>query len=171
MQTFMPYDSFILSASCLDNKRLGKQRVECKQIYQALLQGPLVMYDVVLSMQVFGKLITDSNIRYKKRKTAWYNHPATQMWKGYEYNLVEYSLCICDVWIHRGFKDTLYDYFCKQLEYLKDMNYSKDYMPLRNIHSFHESHQSNLVRKDNTHYRKYFPDVKNNLPYVWSLPK
>ena len=169
MQTFMPYDSFILSASCLDNRRLGKQRVECKQIYQALLQGPLVMYDVVLSMQVFGMPITESNARYKQRKTAWYNHPATQMWKGYEYNLVQYSLCICDVWIHRGFKDTLYDYFCKQLELLEDMNYSKDDMPLGGIPSFHESHQSNLVRKDSTHYRKYFPSISSNLPYKWKV--
>jgi uncharacterized protein (DUF2132 family) len=33
MQTFMPYPSFRKSLDCLDNKRLGKQRVEAKQIY------------------------------------------------------------------------------------------------------------------------------------------
>ena len=33
MQTFLPYPEFDKSAYVLDNKRLGKQRVECKQIY------------------------------------------------------------------------------------------------------------------------------------------
>jgi lipopolysaccharide biosynthesis regulator YciM len=32
----MPYPSFVESAKCLDNKRLGKQRVEVLQILQAL---------------------------------------------------------------------------------------------------------------------------------------
>lgn len=36
MQTFLPYPSFIKSAQCLDNKRLGKQRVEAYQILQIL---------------------------------------------------------------------------------------------------------------------------------------
>lgn len=36
MQTFLPYKSFAESAACLDNKRLGKQRVEVLQILKAL---------------------------------------------------------------------------------------------------------------------------------------
>lgn len=32
MQTFLPYPSFEASAACLDNKRLGKQRVEAYQL-------------------------------------------------------------------------------------------------------------------------------------------
>ena len=32
---------------------------------------------------------------------------------------------------------------------------------------FHLSHQSALVRKDPAHYRTYFPDVPDDLPYVW----
>lgn len=32
MQTFLPYGSFIESAKCLDYGRLGKHRVEAKQI-------------------------------------------------------------------------------------------------------------------------------------------
>ena len=36
MQTFLPYASFIKSAQCLDDKRLGKQRVECLQILKAI---------------------------------------------------------------------------------------------------------------------------------------
>ena len=32
MQTFLPYSDFEKTARCLDNKRLGKQRVETLQI-------------------------------------------------------------------------------------------------------------------------------------------
>lgn len=167
MQTFLPYESFTESAACLDNKRLGKQRVECKQILQALQQGPYVMCDVVLSMQVFGMPVTEDSARYKKRKTAWYSHPATQMWKDCEFDLCCYAIAICEEWRKRGFNDTLLPFFYKQSEPIVTRNN----MPLIGYPPFHISHQSNLVRKDNTYYRKYFPDVKNNLPYVWSLPK
>lgn len=37
MQTFLPYPNFVASARVLDNKRLGKQRVENLQIMQVLL--------------------------------------------------------------------------------------------------------------------------------------
>ena len=33
--------------------------------------------------------------------------------------------------------------------------------------SLHRSHQSALVRKDPEHYRRFFPDVPDDLPYVW----
>ena len=33
--------------------------------------------------------------------------------------------------------------------------------------AFHRSHQSVLVRKDPEHYRKFFPDVPDDLSYVW----
>jgi hypothetical protein len=81
MQTFIPYSNFSKSAKCLDNKRLGKQRVECYQILKAL-----------------------SNPSY-----GWQNHPAVKMWRGYENALVIYGLAICNEWKKRGFKDTCYD--------------------------------------------------------------
>ena len=33
--------------------------------------------------------------------------------------------------------------------------------------ALHRSHQSALVRKDPEHYRRFFPDVPDDLPYVW----
>ena len=36
MQTFLPYSNYPASARVLDNKRLGKQRVEVLQILKAL---------------------------------------------------------------------------------------------------------------------------------------
>ena len=32
---------------------------------------------------------------------------------------------------------------------------------------FHRSHQSNLIRKDREHYGPLFPDVPDDLEYVW----
>ena len=64
MQTFLPYPSIKKSIHCLDDKRLGKQRVEAKQILD-ILQG-------------------------RSKGNAWKNHPAVLMWKGYESCLVYY---------------------------------------------------------------------------------
>lgn len=86
MQTFLPYPSFLESARCLDNKRLGKQRVETWQILQAI-----------------------SNPSY-----GWQNHPAVNMWRGHESALVDYGLAICDEWIARGYRDTVRSRFIDQ---------------------------------------------------------
>ena len=35
--------------------------------------------------------------------------------------------------------------------------------------ALHRSHQSNLVRKDPAFYKEHFPDVPDDLPYVWPV--
>lgn len=79
MQTFLPYPSFIKSARCLDYRRLGKQRVECMQILNAL----------------------------EGKSKGWINHPATLMWKGYENALKIYANRCIKEWIARGYKNTI----------------------------------------------------------------
>ena len=79
MQTFLPYQSFVKSLQCLDNKRLGKQRVEAMQILN-VLEG---------------------------KTEAWKNHPAVKMWKGYEYQLSWYHDIAIAEWINRGFKNNM----------------------------------------------------------------
>ena len=82
MQTFLPYPCFNQSVQCLDNKRLGKQRVEALQILKAL--------------------------RGDYAKTgAWENHPATRMWRGYSLALSHYMNICIEEWIERGFKNTM----------------------------------------------------------------
>lgn len=83
MQTFLPYQSFQQSAFCLDRARLGKQRVECKQIYTALVDP------------TYG----------------WQSHPAVVMWRGHEQALALYALVICEEWLARGYADTLRQWF------------------------------------------------------------
>lgn len=83
MQTFLTHgDDFQATAQTLDNKRLGKQRVESLQILQCLDQGS---------------------------SGGWRHHPAVKMWRGYENCLAIYSLMICDEWIDRGYADTCRD--------------------------------------------------------------
>lgn len=83
MQTFLPYRSFANSAKSLDNKRLGKQRVETKQIYLSLTEPSY----------------------------GWKNHPAVKMWKSYEPTLAAYGAATCNEWIRRGFNDSLLGWF------------------------------------------------------------
>jgi hypothetical protein len=63
MQTFLPYKDFKKSAKVLDNKRLGKQRVEAFQILNILLG--------------------------RTKTKGWRNHPAVLMWKGHSNALKE----------------------------------------------------------------------------------
>lgn len=79
MQTFLPAADFRATAAFLDNRRLGKQRVECKQIYRALTG----------------------------QSKGWTNHPATKMWRSHEGTLLWYAITICEEWRDRGFKDSL----------------------------------------------------------------
>jgi len=80
MQTFLPYQSFTKSLACLDNKRLGKQRVEAMQILTALESSS---------------------------QSRWRNHPAVKMWKGYEESLKAYHDIAIATWIMRGFRNTM----------------------------------------------------------------
>lgn len=140
MQTFLPFKSFAHSAMVLDRMRLGKQRVECKQILNALRTGP-----------------TKGG-----RKTPWYNHPATKMWKGHETALAAYALVICAEWKARGYKDSLSDFFYEAIgsEQIVFPKWLGD-------RDFHDSHKSNLLRKNEQHYIQFGWLVPSDLPYVW----
>jgi len=78
MQTFLPYPSFIESAKCLDYRRLGKQRVEARQILRALRNGG-----------------------------TWKNHPAVRMWAGYELALSLYGDTMIQEWTLRGYVNNM----------------------------------------------------------------
>lgn len=81
MQTFLPYPDFRRSAQVLDDKRLGKQRVEANHIL---------------------KIITN-----RTNKKGWRNHPAVLMWRGYEEALKLYLNACIEEWERRGFKNRI----------------------------------------------------------------
>ena len=82
VQTFLPYADFAACAATLDRQRLGKQRVECLQIINAL---------------------TNPDAK------GWVNHPATRMWRDHLPVLAAYCVAMCDRWIACGYKDTIRD--------------------------------------------------------------
>lgn len=139
MQTFLPYPDFEESAACLDNKRLGKQRVEVLQILKALTG----------------------------ESKGWMNHPATKMWRGSELHLIDYGMYICREWRKRGFKDTCLDKiqgFEPKFNTEGHMNLPCFLLDTK----FFEAHRSNLMRKDPAYYGKFFgEDCPQDLPYVW----
>lgn len=138
MQTFLPFPDFKKTAQTLDWRRLGKQRVECWQILRTLLG----------------------------ESQGWRNHPAVLMWKGYEVALCYYGLTICQEWINMGYKDTMTARFRDMLSNLPEDQFYEAPSWLGQ-QDFHESHQSNLIRKDPDYYSARFPGTPDNLPYIW----
>jgi hypothetical protein len=146
VQTFLPYVSFERSARVLDDRRLGKQRVEALQILRALTRP------------TYG----------------WKHHPAVLMWSGYEEALVSYAVAICVEWRRRGHSDTCLEQIIAESgvgahrtqHALKDAGALPPWLGRR---AFHRAHQSALVRKQPSLYRIHFPNVPNDLPYVWPV--
>lgn len=171
MQTFLPYPDFIRSAQCLDNRRLGKQRVECLQILKTLAKGPLICKlckHPVSHQQPQKQHDPAGNCvagMFFWIKTPWYNHPAVKMWRGYEGALVEYAVCVCCAWTARGFQDTC-------LEKLNAFTFSAESCKMPSwlgSAEFHASHRSNLLRKDFAHYSQFKWTEPTTLPYVWPV--
>lgn len=78
MQTFLPYPDFETTARCLDDRRLGRQRVEALQILNAIV-----------------------------RQNGWRHHPAVKMWTGYEDALRAYMNAMIKEWTRRGYRNSM----------------------------------------------------------------
>lgn len=145
MQTFLPYPDFYQSLQCLDNQRLGKQRVEAVQILSTLLNGG-----------------------------GWQHHPAAKMWKGYESALALYYTLSVRVWLERGFKNTMVPPYDVNTYEINETWIGK-ILPVDQIvypgwlgnEEFHASHRSNLLRKDPFYYGENDWEESADLPYYW----
>jgi hypothetical protein len=85
------------------------------------------------------------------------------MWRGYENTLAVYGITICLEWIERGYNDNQLEWFRnKVISYDND-----DTPPWLGNKDFHLSHRSNLLRKNLDHYSQFWPNVPDNLEYVW----
>lgn len=142
MQTFLPSANWAECARILDDKRLGKQRVECKQIYKAL------------------------NGDYASTG-AWVNHPATKMWHGHKEALAAYGYVMCMEWRRRGFNDSLAEWFWKQS--IPGVVHFPNWMFSSIALDVYASHRSNLLRKDPKHYGQFNWSEPDNLEYVWPV--
>lgn len=144
LQTFLPYPDFRRSAAVLDRQRLGKQRVEALQL-----------------------------LRARHGTSRWRHHPAYKMWEPYPIALGIYGLTACAEWIDRGYKDRLITEFSNELVRVREEPFSWPslpvYPPWLGSRKFHLAHRSNLVRKMPEHYRQYWPDVPDDLEYIWPV--
>ncbi|GAB3071064.1 MSMEG_6728 family protein [Micromonospora schwarzwaldensis] len=148
MQTFLPYPDFLASARTLDQKRLGKQRVEAIQVLRGLTRPDY----------------------------GWRNHPAVKMWAGYEEALTRYGLDMCAVWCEPGRADTCAATLATDLAAACGVTTIRtqdalatagDLPPWLGRDDLHRSHRSSLLRKDPAHYAPLFPDIPTDLEYVW----
>jgi hypothetical protein len=156
MQTFVPYPDMRRSAEALDDRRLGKQRVEAMQILRALTY----------------------------EKYGWKHHPAVLMWKGYEEALGAYAAAVCSEWSKRGFADTcdatirvdLASAGITRVRSEAQLRRAKKLPPWWGDDAVHASHRRALLRKDPEHYAAEFPDEAAATPpddddYVWPVRK
>lgn len=141
MQTFLPSPDYAESARVLDYKRLGKQRVETKQILLAM----------------------------GKDKGGWVNHPATKMWRGHEIELCRYGFAMSKEWVMRGYNDNLAVFFTDSLLKYKQQGLNDQPPPWLGSDAIHASHRSNLLRKDPEFYSKYGWAEPPDLEYVWPV--
>lgn len=77
--TFVPYPSIDASLATLDKRRLGKQRVEARQIIHAI----------------------------EGKTRGWSRHPAVLMWQGYLPFLIAYYNRSLEMWEERGGRNVL----------------------------------------------------------------
>ena len=147
MQTFLPYADFGASAAVLDDKRLGKQRVETIQLVRAL------------TVPEYG----------------WRHHPAALMWRGHLEALGSYGVAVVGAWLARGFSDTceatirvdLAAAGVLEVRSQAELAAAGRLPPWLGDEDFRRSHRSALLAKDPEHYGPLWPDVPLGLPYVW----
>jgi len=140
LQTFLPYPCFTRSAACLDYRRLGKQRVECLQIFRA-------------------NSLTDPTV-------GWRNHPATLMWRGFDQALASYALAICEEWSRRNYVSNITSFFLDFLATCPDWTDTCD-PPWLGDERLHASHRASLLTKDPAHYSRFGWTETPIIDYYW----
>jgi hypothetical protein len=129
MMTFLPYPDFRQSLEALDMKRLGNQRRESK-LCHLTLQG---------------------------EDSRWKWHPCVKMWRGYEDALAEYYNLNIDVWMARGYKNTMEKI---------------PHAPVRYPHwlgdaEFHARQRAALLEKNPEWYGRFGWKEIPKIDYIW----
>ena len=155
MQVFMPFGLNRNSMNCLDNKRLGKQRVECLQILNAL-QG---------------------------KSKGWRHHPATLMFYGAEEALRIMGDWAIAEWIRRGYNNNMKPFSHQPVGIMASVpseHWPEWYHNQELRKKVIDSHRLNLLRKDYSYYCRtilvpaghhYSRQEAENAQYVWPVTK
>lgn len=91
--------------------------------------------------------------------SSWRFHPAVTMWDGHVSQLVQYMDAIVEEWVRRGYVNNMVvphmlDHGDEAPRWLGDPR-------------LHDSHKSNLLRKDPAWYGRMGWRVKPDMPYFW----
>lgn len=194
VNTFLVDSSFEKSASQLDSRRLGKQRVEAYQILNILENLR------ILSGQSGIRCLTDFNtfcnelkkwyhsqpfvyileedgliehydkeniqltVNQRQIKLGFCTHPAVEMWFGYEDALKEYIDAHIHEWIKRGYKNTMKIYHVKAKRYPDWIYWDR----------MHDNHRGALIakeidRNEKTWYQNMSTFVNSTkfVDYIW----
>jgi hypothetical protein len=139
MQAFLPFSDFNESAASLDNKRLNKQLLEGRQIYQIIAEN--------------------------RTKGGWVNHPIVNMWKKYDNALFEYLIAIKNECNYRNIQTQKnWDAIIN----IHNANWNRGngvvMPPWIGDERVHLSHRQNLYKKDPDYYAFFAAD--NDLSAV-----
>ena len=130
MQTFVPYADLHESAVALDNKRLNKQLLEGRQIYNILVEN--------------------------RNKGGWVNHPAVKMWRNYDNALYAY---LENVMLECRFRGISTEKNWSAITKMHDGNWDRGsnivMPPWWGDERVHQSHRHNLYKKDPGWYHMF----------------
>jgi hypothetical protein len=146
MQTFVPYADMHESAVVLDNKRLNKQLLEGRQIYNILTEG--------------------------RTKGGWVNHPAVKMWRNYDNALYAY---LENMMLECNFRGISTEKNWSAITKMHDDNWDRGsnivMPPWWGDERVHQSHRNNLYNKDPEYYAEFVHDAPvsccDKCSYVW----
>jgi hypothetical protein len=180
MITFLTDTNFEKSAQSLDNKRLGKQRVEAKQILDTILKLKFLSkkFNITISIPYYSWVrnvmktyktsnkilikngnkfeLVENSRKDEKIKMGWVYHPVILMWINYEDALKSYINAHINEWISRGYKNNMEKY---KVDKIKKPEWCFD-------QEFIKRHQSVLMGKNSDYYSF---NVELGLKYIWPI--
>lgn len=147
MITFLPYNDFVLSLRCLDNKRIVKQVIEAYQMWCCLM-----------------------NISHHR----WRNTVMVKIWEGYEKALQLYTILALKEAESRITKKGRNYYMPTMRKHLKNYNFYDldnviEYPEWFGDVRFHDSHKAMLYHKNPIYYIDFEQEGKKYSKYYWPL--
>jgi hypothetical protein len=138
---------------------LYEKRHWLKALHEAYLQQPWYLkYDTTTSPRCFLLLPWPGTATGKHPPIGWINHTITALWYGYDVALMAYINAHIDVWVGRGYKNTM-------TRYLVPDEYPRP--PWTFSVEMHLNHKQALLAKEYGENRRGVPEP----PWYQLLPE